>query len=251
MNPIIGTPILNVNRNADLFFNDNIGMSIGSRIREARKNAKLSQKELALKVGVKQSTISELETGESAGTTLLASFASALGVNALWLETGKGSPSQNTPQLKFEKVKIADPENQNLLPIRTVKLRLSAGISGFVLDQQQDDGEPIFFRRSWFEKRGFDPERLVAVKVKGESMDPTLRDGDTIVINTADAKPQDGEIFAVNYEGEAVVKRMVRDIGQWWLSSDNQDQRKYHRKVCQGDACIVIGKVIHRQTEWI
>ena len=167
-------------------------MSIGSRIREARKNAKLSQNELALKVGVKQSTISELETGESAGTTVLASFASALGVNALWLETGKGSPNQNTSQLKFEKVKIADPENQNLLPIRTIKLRLSAGISGFAFDKQIEDGYPIYRPKSWFEQKGFIPEKLIAVKIKGQSMEPLLSEGDLVVINTADAKPQDG-----------------------------------------------------------
>lgn len=69
-------------------------MSIGSRIREARKQAKLTQGQLASRVGIKQATVSELETGESAGTTLLATFASVLGVNALWLETGKGLQRQ-------------------------------------------------------------------------------------------------------------------------------------------------------------
>jgi DNA-binding XRE family transcriptional regulator len=60
----IGTPILNVNRNAYLLPCDNIGMSIGTRIKEARRTAKMTQKELAAKVGVKQATISELETAE-------------------------------------------------------------------------------------------------------------------------------------------------------------------------------------------
>lgn len=91
MKTSIGTPIFSVNRNSDPFTNDNIGMSIGSRIREARKSRKMTQKELAEKIGIKQSTLSELETGESAGTTYLARIAAALGHSALWLETGKGS----------------------------------------------------------------------------------------------------------------------------------------------------------------
>jgi transcriptional regulator with XRE-family HTH domain len=66
-------------------------MSIGSRIREARRAAKLTQKELAQKVGMAQASLSELETGESQSTTMVGSFAAALGVNALWLETGKGA----------------------------------------------------------------------------------------------------------------------------------------------------------------
>lgn len=86
----IGTPIFDVNRNSDPSRNDNIGMSIGTRIREARKLREMTQKELAAKIGIKQSTLSELETGESAGTTYLARIAAVLRVNALWLEAGKG-----------------------------------------------------------------------------------------------------------------------------------------------------------------
>jgi len=40
-------------------------MYIGQRVRSARKAAGLTQKELAEKVGIRQSTISELEKGES------------------------------------------------------------------------------------------------------------------------------------------------------------------------------------------
>ena len=65
-------------------------MSIGTRIKEARRDRKLTQKQLADKVGIKQPTLLELENGDLTGTTLIASFAAALGVNALWLETGKG-----------------------------------------------------------------------------------------------------------------------------------------------------------------
>ena len=90
MGQIIGTPIFFVNRNTDHRHTDNIGMSIGSRIREARKLRRMSQKVLAAKVGIKQSTLSELETGESGGTTYIARFAAALRVQALWLETGRG-----------------------------------------------------------------------------------------------------------------------------------------------------------------
>lgn len=92
MKPIIGTPILFVNRNTDWFDTYNIGMSIGARVREARKRAKLTQGQLAAKVGMKQGSLSELETGESEKTTHVASLAAACGVDALWLETGKGLP---------------------------------------------------------------------------------------------------------------------------------------------------------------
>jgi SOS-response transcriptional repressor LexA len=48
-----------------------------------------------------------------------------------------------------------------------------------------------------------------------------------------------------------VIKRLARDAGDWWLTSDNPDQRKYHRKVCRGEACIVIGRVVRKESERI
>lgn len=122
MGPIIGVPILSVNRNSYLNRADNIGMSIGTRIRDARKQANLTQGQLAARVGVKQSTISELETGESAGTTLIASFAKELGVPALWLETGKGEPypqhAQKPPEARREaRMVLAYEDEEELLDL--------------------------------------------------------------------------------------------------------------------------------------
>jgi transcriptional regulator with XRE-family HTH domain len=93
MKPIIGVPMFLVNRNSDLNIGENILMKIGQRIREARKAAGMTQDQLATKVGMKQNSISELEKGDSAGTTNVAKFAQALRVNALWLETGMGDRS--------------------------------------------------------------------------------------------------------------------------------------------------------------
>ena len=65
-------------------------MSIGQRVREARKAVKMPQGKLGELIGMSQSAISELESGESAATSFTASIAAALGVSALWLETGRG-----------------------------------------------------------------------------------------------------------------------------------------------------------------
>ena len=82
-------------------------------------------------------------------------------------------------------------------------------------------------------------------------MEPTLFDDDVVVVNTEDTEPKDGEVFAINYEGEPVIKRLVRDASTWWLSSDNPDQRRYPRKECMDPHCIIVGRVVHRQSERI
>lgn len=65
-------------------------MNIGERIRVARKALGLTQEELGIKAGMAQSTISELERGDSAKTFSAVALAAALEVNAHWLETGLG-----------------------------------------------------------------------------------------------------------------------------------------------------------------
>lgn len=60
------------------------------RLKEARKLAKITQKVLGDRVGIPQSTIAALETGEHRTARNLTEIAAALGVDALWLATGKG-----------------------------------------------------------------------------------------------------------------------------------------------------------------
>ncbi|WP_233575581.1 S24 family peptidase [Noviherbaspirillum saxi] len=180
------------------------------------------------------------------------------GFSAEWLVTGRGEKRKQQASLPPSVpgarpvIAISDEEEYpGLVRIRKVKLHLSAGISGFSTELEEVDDNPISFRINWLQSRGYAEEKLIAIRVKGESMEPGLYDGDTVVVNTADTKPKDGEVYAVNYEGEAVIKRMVREIGFWWLVSDNHDQRRFPRKQCMGDMCIIIGKVVHKQSERI
>jgi len=77
---------------------DNRRMDFKQRVRAARKFAGLKQSELADKVGIKQATISEMETGKTVSSSYTASIAHACGVDPLWLETGQGDmrPQEST-----------------------------------------------------------------------------------------------------------------------------------------------------------
>lgn len=148
-------------------------------------------------------------------------------------------------------VVVAEDDDPDFIQIPMVKLRLSAGVTGFQTEPDRRGGGTLGMRRNWVERNNYDAAKLVAIHVKGESMEPSLYEDDVVVINTADTKLVDGQVYAVNYEGEAVVKRMARDAGDWWLTSDNPDQRKHHRKICRGEACIVIGRVVRKESDRI
>lgn len=142
-------------------------------------------------------------------------------------------------------------QHADLAPVRVVRLTLKAGMSGFAVDVDESEAAPIFFRTDWLRRRGFKPYKLIAIKIHGHSMEPTLFHDDVVVINTEDIEPKDGEVFAFNFEGEPVVKRLQRDAATWWMTSDNPDQRRYPRKECSDAHCIILGRVVHRQSERI
>ncbi|MCL2076321.1 MAG: S24 family peptidase [Betaproteobacteria bacterium] len=138
----------------------------------------------------------------------------------------------------------------DLAPVRRVKITFSAGIEGDVIELIPEDGPPIFFRRDWLRKRGLKADRLIAINVKGSSMEQGLWSGDLVVIDQNNTEPKDGKVFAVKYEGEDVIKRLRRDKGQWWLASDNADQIRYAPKLFTEDTQI-IGRIVYKQSEEI
>jgi phage repressor protein C with HTH and peptisase S24 domain len=148
-------------------------------------------------------------------------------------------------------VRSVDADDPSLTQIMKVKLKVQAGITGFQVEPEESDGDTMGVPTEWIRSERLSKQDLKAIIVRGESMEPALYDGDVIVVNTADKALVDGTVYAVNYEGEVVVKRMVRDGGMWWLTSDNSDQRKYHRKSCKGAECILIGKVVRKESTHI
>lgn len=89
---------IDVNRHADSLRDDHIGVpisgvdTVGLRIRHARKELrKMTQPQLAAAAGIKQPSLSELETGETkeiSGPVLIA-LSKALRVRPEWLATGE------------------------------------------------------------------------------------------------------------------------------------------------------------------
>lgn len=219
--------------------------TLQERIAEIMSSTGLTVGEIASITGVSSSAVTQWKDGQtkSIKTGPATKLAAHTGYSALWIGEGEG-PMHPGP------VPISMENNPDYPAIRRVHFKLSAGASGFGVDYEGEDAAPIVFRREWYERNGYQPGKLLAVRVSNGSMEPGLYDGDTVVVNTADTTPTDGAVFAVNYEGEMVIKRLVRDSGQWWLASDNPDQRRYPRKVCDEHA-FLLGRIVHKQSEKI
>jgi hypothetical protein len=169
---------------------------------------------------------------------------------ARWIEEQTGKPLGWMDVDHANDGAIDLESHPDLSPVKRVSIHLSAGIDGYEIQFHEEEGPPVFFRRDWMRQHGYKADRLVAVRVKGQSMETGLWAGDLVVVNLDDVEPKDGEVFAVNYEGQDVVKRLTRDAGDWWLTSDNADQRRYPKKLCTQDVKI-IGRVVYKQSEVI
>lgn len=224
-----------------------------------RSGGEFTQQDLATRSGVSQGSIAHLESGRTKTSRSLTRIAAALDVTTEWLADGRGEPfpkieTVGNTQSRFPGsmgVQGSSDGSPSHIPIRKItEFKLSAGLTGFQVELDHRTNGMWELPTRWLDRKGLNPIHLIAIEVKGESMEPNLYDGDLIVINTADTRLVNGEVYAVNYEGEAVVKRMIREAGQWYLSSDNPAP-KYGRRICRGSDCVVIGRVVRRETDFI
>jgi len=230
-------------------------MTIPERLDQAMRAAGFaSQSALARASGVPQPTINRILSGSVKGapeTSTLTRLAAACNVSFTWLLEGIGDPQremmQTAPELLATipgamRVVIGDPQVQTF-PVKLVTLRLQAGFPGFEADRNFDDGGTVDVPQQWIDKNGLVPACLIAIKVRGDSMEPMFFEDDVVVINIADTKPVTGSIYAINFDGQAVIKQMVYEGRDWWLNSFNPAHR---RRRCAGGECVVIGKVVHQ-----
>jgi hypothetical protein len=134
-------------------------------------------------------------------------------------------------------------DEADTIPIRRVKLKLRAGISGYETEPEMDDGGVLNVPRRVIDRNNYVPHQLLAVTVHGCSMEPMLFEDDVVVINTADRKPANRELFAVNFNGEACVKQLWQNAGQWFLRSMNPDFGPVNVRSGQ---CDIVGRVVYQ-----
>lgn len=97
------------------------------------------------------------------------------------------------------------------------------------------------FSRRWLREQGFDPANLSAVAVIGDSMEPTLRDGDEILVDRSPRPLRDG-IHVVRLDSALLVKRVGTGLpGRAALISDN---RSYAPMDVALDDLDVVGRVV-------
>lgn len=140
-----------------------------------------------------------------------------------------------------------DPEQFAKVPLFDAQLSAGGGSSNhleLVLGH-------LAFRRDWLSRLGVGPANAALARAKGDSMQPTIWEGDVVLIDTArktlnirkrSATRRRSPIYAVLDDGDARLKRIERPSeDQVMLLSDNPD---YPPELCHPRDLSIIGKVL-------
>ncbi|MBF0141832.1 MAG: helix-turn-helix domain-containing protein [Magnetococcales bacterium] len=198
-------------------------MTLSDRIQSARKQAGLTQKELADRVGISQTAVHKLECGRSQSSRKTVSIALTCGVDPVWLETGRGdmsySPSvySQDGQLKTAQVAAEDGGRYLALPT-TARVPLltwkEAGGGEF--------GSPLREPSTWIAVAPRIGKNTFAMRISGDTMAPEFTEGDIILVDPD--IPVDHNRFVVvrpKPGDEATFKQLIVDGGVRYLKPLN------------------------------
>lgn len=189
--------------------------SIGTRIRSEREAQKVSRAELARFAGIAASTLSDLELGLSKSTTALHKIAARLGLRPEWIETGKGPK---------EAAQVGHETDSDYADVIGYSQAVGLGAGGAEAVEYAET-HSLKFKKTSLRRRGILNRPLAVYYGRGDSMEPTIKDGDAILFDTSDTRVVDGVLYVIQVDGAAnpeyyVKRAMVLDAGIYF-ASDN------------------------------
>lgn len=199
--------------------------AVGSRLAAARGKAGFAtQKAFAQAVSLSTPTIAKYEQGvREIPLTLLHWLSEQRGINASWIITGEGDIFEDPSKAPSAPIVVKEADfrqfvdtmgriSQSLEPpppppttIRYLPLMASAGGGAAVL--YESGGSEMDMDRLARDVFNTRPKDILLMRIKGESMEPILSDGDFAVVDTSRREPEDGHIYIVSIGGELYAKR--------------------------------------------
>lgn len=236
-------------------------MALGENIKRQRNARGYTLEELSELSGVDVGTISALENRDSARSKYAAALARALGVSLEHLLDDGFEPM--TPEPKWS-ARESLPGYSTLQPILAwehpedlpegefvmvprLGVRLSAGNGHEQVEIEFGKATPQAFRAEWVREKRLRPNKLAAMNASGNSMEPGIFDGDSLLVDTSQTEVLDGKVYALWYDGGERVKRLYRlPGGGLRIKSDNSDYPPVEVTASQLEHVRILGRVVHR-----
>jgi phage repressor protein C with HTH and peptisase S24 domain len=225
--------------------------TVAERLRFAREKMGIGQADAASKFGIPVSTYRKYESGPSEpGSEAIAGISRA-GINANWLLTGEGAmlladvqpyPALHSVQPEYSLVS----EQRAFIPpiphpgfVFVPRFEVAASMGNGSVIHSEQIVDYLAFREDWVRTElCLNPKNLILISSVGDSMEPTLRTNDLLLIDRGAAEVKHDAIYAFAFNGELRVKRMqFRMNGVLIVKSDNPQYDDV-------DSIKIIGRVV-------
>lgn len=204
-----------------------------------------------------------LELASSKGVSL-AALSGLLGRNTTYLQqfVRKGSPRRleerdrhrlaaffgvsetelGAPEFLDEQAAAAQGPRRSAAPwIDVPRLPLGASAGPGAFPAEEAPVGQLRFSRRWLAQQGFEPAVLTVIAVEGDSMEPTLHDGDEILVDRT-PRPLRAGIHVVRIDGVLLVKRLEpAAAGHVRVISDNAAYGRREHALADVE---VVGRVV-------
>ena len=202
---------------------------MGGRIKLIRKELKMTQEQLAQRLGIGKAALSMIETGKSGLSSRNKNILiQDLNVNPDWLENGKGNMFNADPALNSFRLRP-----DNTLPMQSVPLYSIEGTAGLVpLFSEQNETKPVNFIHI-----PNLPKCDGAIYVSGDSMYPLLKSGDIVLYkqlhNIEDIFWGDMYLLSIDLEGEEyiVVKYIQKSEREGYVKLVSQNPHHADKEI--------------------
>lgn len=238
--------------------------SLGQRIRNIR--GKEAQDAFAVKIGITRGSLSAYERDKTPPPAdILQTICTKYQISADWLLFGDRLDNSNNFEQKYineqktsvdhqrklhriDEIKDVDRTDGqtcdvDLVMIPMVEARLSAGTGS--LETSCEIEKTYAFRADFLRRKGR-PDKMVLMRVDGDSMQPEIMNKDVVLIDQSKTNIRAGQIFAVGFEDAIYLKRIDTLPGKIILKSTNPAYPPVEIQVGEqdGNAFRIIGQVI-------
>lgn len=225
-------------------------MTISERLKAVRSVLKLTQADAASKFELPLGSLRKYESGPSEpGSAALAGIAGA-GINTNWLLTGEGNMFLADAGHQLQEMPAAPYINETGDGYAAVPLynsvQAAAGAGALVGEEVADSF--MRFSEDWLRiELGVRLRDLCLIRASGDSMEPTFRSGDALLVDRRATIPDREGIYIMRSGASLLVKRLqLLPSRRVRVSSDNPLYQPYELLISElnDDDVAVIGRVV-------
>ena len=199
---------------------------IRDRIIQRMNELKLRQADLIQALGISKGTVSKWVSGvNTPSSSVLPDLAKVLQTTPDWLIKGGSAPVSNVVFHPVESWDDNTPLDDDEVEIPFFKDFSFACGGGSMNEHIANEKRKLRMSKATLRSLIISKDNAVAATASGDSMSPTIKDGDTIHIDLGRKTIKDGKIFAVCIGGLFYCKRLYNlPFGGIRIVSDNSEE---------------------------